>query len=102
MSLINEVTGFSIVAMLHLRCPHCKMSAPVGVPALYIAIIHQTEVECVTCKKKFYVNLTCQIRADELRNEADSGAECPYCNGTKILLNGDEERTCWHCYDFEQ
>lgn len=40
-------------------------------------------------------------RATEQRNEAEGGAECPYCLDTHVLLDGDEERTCWYCYDFE-
>jgi len=31
----------------------------------------------------------------------DEKPNCPYCLDTHVLLNGDEERPCWHCYDFE-
>jgi len=31
----------------------------------------------------------------------DPKPACPYCDDTHIILDGDEERPCWHCYDFE-
>ena len=40
-------------------------------------------------------------RVAEQRDEAEMGAECPYCNDTHVLIDGDEERICWNCYDFE-
>src|SRR5574341_1296343 len=40
-------------------------------------------------------------RRPSTRGADDSEPTCPYCLDTHIILNGDEERPCWHCYDFE-
>lgn len=36
-----------------------------------------------------------------LPKKHDEEPTCIYCNDTHVLIDGDEERTCWHCYDFE-
>ena len=101
--MLQKITSFNTYSetVFDLTCPKCGKKNEIGLLRFLDANNNHKSITCVDCKKEFYVEVLCLTRDVELRNEAvDVGQTCPYCNDTKVLLNGDEERICWHCYDF--
>ena len=82
-------------------CPHCGYEGNFQTPENGDAVPAGFEFMCAACGTVYEIYLKRPTRDAQLRIGADdAGQTCPYCNDTKVLLNGDEERTCWHCYDF--
>jgi len=81
-----------------VHCPKCGQKNSIGLVKFSDAIDHQSPLECVACGVDMYVELTCQTRATELRNEAEAGEHtCPSCEGRGMRAYGNEPGL-WYCY----
>ncbi|MBI5950198.1 MAG: hypothetical protein HY865_00960 [Chloroflexi bacterium] len=83
---------------IEFRCPKCEHKNSVGLVKFSDAIDQQFPLGCVACGVDMYVEMTCQTRAAELRNEAvDAGQTCPSCGGSGVRYVEPAEFPCDAC-----
>ncbi len=71
-----EIVESNLGDIVLVTCPHCKHYNEDDMQIIFAAYRDNAPLRCFYCKKDFFVELTCQTRADELRIGADrAGAE---------------------------